>query len=122
MALPTKYLADAHMAKVLVQELQSRGLDVLHCEEVGLAEVDDLSLLAYAAEHERVLLTCDRGFRQWGFIRLAEGLNHAGILLFDQLEHCQNIGRIVKIVLDFHALVISESDTLNRFYEGKALE
>jgi hypothetical protein len=116
------YLADVHISKRAVEQLRKQGVDILHCEELGRAEDDDPSLLAHANELDRVFLTCDHGFRAWGFQRLEQGLNHSGILLLHQWQHCQDVGKVVKIVLTFDALVNSESDLQNQLYEGKTFE
>ena len=45
-----KYFADTHVESGAIRQLRLKGLDILRCEDVGLAEVDDNVLLDYATE------------------------------------------------------------------------
>jgi hypothetical protein len=33
--MPIKFYTDTHIAKVITLQLRRRGVDILHCEEVG---------------------------------------------------------------------------------------
>lgn len=117
-----KFFADTHIAKVAVIQLRQHGVEILRCEDVGLEKADDSILLDYAAEHGFVMLSCDRGFRNWGYLRLAEGKSHTGILQLDQERHCQNIGKLVKVVLMFYELSDNIDERQNQLFEGKDFE
>lgn len=124
MSYKPKFFTDTHIAKAVAVQLRSQGIDVLRCEEVGMEKTDDPELLVYATQAGRVMLSCDDDFRKWHFHWLAEGKSHAGIIQFDldQIKHCQNIGKIVKIVTLFYELVDDPVDTTDKFYEGEQFE
>lgn len=122
MVYKPKFFTDTHVAKAVAAQLRKQGIDIQRCEEVGLAEASDSELLAFATEHERVMLSCDDDFRDLHFVWLAEGKRHHGIINLDQEKHCQNIGKIIKIALLFYALVDDISDCADKYYEGEVLE
>jgi predicted nuclease of predicted toxin-antitoxin system len=80
--MPTaiKFYTDTHIAKAVAVQLRARGIDVVRCEEVGMAEADDDAHLAYATREGRVVITADRDFlrlhKQWQ----AAGKSHGGII------------------------------------------
>ena len=53
-------LTDIHVHGALVQALQRAGWDVLRAVDILPANTADEVLFAYAAEHDRVLVTNDR--------------------------------------------------------------
>ncbi len=65
-----RYYLDTHIPKAVAEQLRLRGIDVVRCEEVGLAEADDTEHLEYAAAQERTLVSHDADFRTvhsvWG--------------------------------------------------------
>lgn len=116
------FFTDTHIGKQVAIQLREKGIHVVRCQEVDLADADDQTLLAYAAENNLMMLSCDHGFRNWGFTRIAEGKSHTGILLFDQERHCQNIGRMIKIITLFYELSDMAAERQNRLYEAKDFE
>jgi predicted nuclease of predicted toxin-antitoxin system len=122
MVYKPKFFTDTHIAKAVAIQLRDQGIDVVRSEEVGMATASDLELLAYASQEGRVLLSCDDDFRTLHFTWMAQGKSHTGIIKLDQEKHCQNIGRIVKLVALFHALVDDPVDCYNRYYEGGVFE
>jgi len=58
-----RYYLDTHIPKAVAEQLRLRGIDVVRCEEVGLAEADDTEHLEYAAAQERTLVSHDADFR-----------------------------------------------------------
>jgi len=122
MSYKPKFFADTRIAKAVALQLRMQGFDVLRCEDVGMAEAADVDLLTYATQVGRVMLTCDKDFRLWYYDWIADGKSHTGIIKFDQEEHCQNIGRIVKIVKFFYELVDDPVDSVNMLYEGGDFE
>jgi predicted nuclease of predicted toxin-antitoxin system len=67
-----KYYTDTHIDKQVAVQLRQKGVDVVRCEEVGMAEADDESHLAYAAQNGLALVTKDAGFRVRHFNWLAQ--------------------------------------------------
>jgi hypothetical protein len=52
-----RFYTNTHTAKAIATQLKERGVDIIRCEDVGLAEVTDFQHLAYAAEHKRTIVT-----------------------------------------------------------------
>jgi predicted nuclease of predicted toxin-antitoxin system len=95
-ALYTDEDITGHLAVVLRQ----RGFDVVAAHEVNLISIDDQIHLAYAAKHQRILLTCNRD----DFIRLAHqwataGQQHHGIVICPQFSRHQ-FGELLRFVLN----------------------
>lgn len=56
------YLTDEHVPRAFVRGLRARrpDLDVVRVQDVGLRTADDPTVLAWAANHNRVVVTFDR--------------------------------------------------------------
>jgi hypothetical protein len=79
-----RFLSDHHVNARALTPLQAAGLDIVHVAEVGLGEADDAEILAWAAAHERIVVT--RNYHD--FAPLAEayvkrGLTFPGVLFFE---------------------------------------
>lgn len=115
-----QFYTDTHIDKQVAVQLRQKGIDVVRCEEVGLAEVDDETHLKYAAEHQLALITKDEGFRLRHFDWLAAGNDHWGIFFCGD-RHVAAIGKIVKACYAFAELIESEAGTLediqNEFFD-----
>jgi len=62
--------------------LRQPNLDLLRVQDVGLREVDDPAILAWAASNERILLTHDRAtMPDFAYNRLVEGEPMAGMFV-----------------------------------------
>lgn len=57
-------LLDQGLSAPAAQALREMGWDALHVREIGMAEAEDLAILAYAAAQKRVLVTLDHDFPQ----------------------------------------------------------
>jgi predicted nuclease of predicted toxin-antitoxin system len=79
-------LLDEDVRPLLGEILRHRGYDVVHVIEVDRAGKTDADQLAYAASHQRAILTHNiRDFRQLDKQYHEESREHFGILLFDQI-------------------------------------
>lgn len=86
-----RYYFDAHMRRAIADGLQRRELDVVMAVDIGMADASDQEHLTRAEELSRVVVTKDDDF-----LRLAQGLHHAGIvfihskksdkIVFDRLQ------------------------------------
>jgi hypothetical protein len=92
-----KFYTDTHISRQVAVQLRQRGIDVVRCEEVDMAEAADEEHLEYSAETGRAIISADQDFlrlhQRWG----RENRNHSGI--FFCLSHLQGpdgIGRIVE--------------------------
>jgi predicted nuclease of predicted toxin-antitoxin system len=75
-----KFYFDTHIAKAIAVQLRIKGVDVLRCEEVGMAEASDESHLLYATEQERIMITQDDDFLLLDMQWRNRGEKHAGIM------------------------------------------
>jgi hypothetical protein len=108
-----KFYTDTHIAKAVAVQLRNRGVDIVRCEEVGLAEASDLEHLEYALKHDRVVITNDDDFlatiKGWQ----SQGRNHVGMMYC--LPHVQGtgaIGKIVNLCFELHELIEGGAGTV----------
>jgi predicted nuclease of predicted toxin-antitoxin system len=57
-----KFYLDTHISKQVALQLRQKGVDVVRCEEVGIAAADDEAHLEYAATEGRILISADQDF------------------------------------------------------------
>lgn len=108
-----RYYFDTHIPKAAAVQLRERGVDVVRCEEVELADADDVEHLEYATAQHRTLVTHDRGFWKLHADWLIQGLHHAGIVLFNQ--HFQgNVGKLVTELFELYSMIEAEAGILER--------
>lgn len=111
---------DTHIAKAAAEQLRTHGVDVLRCEEVGMAEASDDAHLEFATREDRVMITQDADFAnlhvRWNEI----GREHAGIMRVPpDLQGQAQISFIVKELRFYHdvaqagALVV-KTDIINQ--------
>jgi hypothetical protein len=62
-----RFYTDTHIPRQVAIQLRMKGIEVVRCEEIGMAEADDESHLTYAAENGLALITKDAGFRSRHF-------------------------------------------------------
>ncbi|MGH8827633.1 MAG: DUF5615 family PIN-like protein [Jiangellaceae bacterium] len=77
-----RFLADENFDHRIVHGLQRRAvqLDIVTVQEVGLRTLDDPTVLEWAANEGRVLLTHDLAtMRDCAYARVAEGLPMPGV-------------------------------------------
>lgn len=107
------FYMDTHIPKAVATQLQYRGVKVVRCEEVGMAEADDVEHLEYATSQGYTLVSHDRDFWDIHGNWLAQGLRHTGIVLFsNQLQG--NIGRLVNELVELHEMITQEVGTLEK--------
>jgi hypothetical protein len=72
-------------------------LDLVRVQDVGLAGADDPAILAWAAEHGRLLLTHDRStVPHFAYERIAAGLSMPGVIeVSDRLPFAEAIEQIL---------------------------
>jgi predicted nuclease of predicted toxin-antitoxin system len=54
-----KFYTDTHVPKAVAIQLRAQGIEVIRCEEVGLAESDDVEHLEYATSKGCTLVSHD---------------------------------------------------------------
>jgi predicted nuclease of predicted toxin-antitoxin system len=81
-----RLLADENFNGDIVRGLLLRqpDLDVLRVQDVGLVGADDLEVLTWSAENNRILLTHDRAtMPDFAFQRLSAGESMPGLFILD---------------------------------------
>lgn len=107
-----KFYADTHIDRQIAVQLRDKGVDVVRCEEIGMAEADDEAHLEYAARNHLALITKDAGFRSRHFDWLSQGKNHHGIF-FCADRHVAAIGKIVNACYAYSQLIEEGAGTLD---------
>jgi uncharacterized protein with PIN domain len=79
-----KFYLDTHIPKAVAEQLRMRGVTVIRCEEIGLAEADDVEHLEYATSQNLIMISHDRDFWTLHGLWLNQGLRHAGIVLISR--------------------------------------
>lgn len=108
-----KFYTDTHIAKAVAIQLRNRGIDIVRCEEVGLAEAKDTEHLNYATTQKRMLITNDDDFLNLISKWRQAGKSHYGVMYC--LPHIQGdvaVGKIVHICLEYHALIAGRAGTV----------
>jgi Domain of unknown function (DUF5615) len=97
--MAVKFLADENFKFAIVRGLKRRNpeLDIVRIQEVGLDGVDDPTVLAWAADEQRVLLTHDvRTITRYAYERLADGLPMPGVV---EVRQDAPIGQAIEDIL-----------------------
>ena len=95
-----KFYFDTHIAKAAAVQLRNKGVDVVRCEEVNMAEAEDEAHLQFAADNERIMVSQDEDFPILNSEWRQQGRRHAGIMyLTHPLQGEAQISHIVKELL-----------------------
>ena len=116
-----RYYFDVHIPFAAAEQLRLRGIHVVRCQDVELADADDEEHLEYATSHRCTLITNDSDFRVYHASWLAQGLSHAGIIIFSR-RFQGDIGKIVRELFEYYEIVrlgaaSLEQDVFNRLIE-----
>lgn len=57
-----RLLVDTNLSPRLAAELRRRGYDTEHVDEIGLYGADDPTILIWARDHDRIVVTADLDF------------------------------------------------------------
>jgi predicted nuclease of predicted toxin-antitoxin system len=108
-----KLYFDTNIAKQIALQLRARGVDVVRCEEVGMAEAKDWKHLEYAIEQGRAVVSFDRHFPGLHAKYLSTGRDHKGIFyVANHLQGDDGIGVIVRFLLEYHEMVEAGAGTV----------
>jgi predicted nuclease of predicted toxin-antitoxin system len=114
-----RFFTDVHIAIEAVRQLQKKGVDIIHCGDVGLSDADDRELLRYATQNGRVMVTCDQGFEGYHTEWLKLEHEHAGIVYFRMLDQCQSISVIVRESLFLWEAADYMTDLYNQIWRAQ---
>ncbi len=81
-----RLLADENFNGDIVRGLilRQRDLDIVRVQDVGLAGADDPTVLAWAAENNRIILTHDRAtIPDFSYERVAAGVRMPGVFILN---------------------------------------
>ncbi len=81
-----RLLADENFNGDIVRGLilRQRDLDIVRVQDVGLAGADDPTVLAWAAENNRIILTHDRAtMPDFSYERVAAGVRMPGVFILN---------------------------------------
>ncbi len=79
-----RLLVDENLSIRVAQQLREAGHDVVHVTEVGLGNTEDQTILAYAADHDRVIVTADADF---GTLLALRGGSRPSVLMLRSSDH-----------------------------------
>ena len=115
-----RFYTDTHIAKQVAIQLRERGIDVVRCEEVGLAEASDEEHMEYAAQHGLSVITKDHHFLGFHAQWMAEGREHAGIF-FSSKRAIPVIGEIVATCATYYELIEAGAGTVEEDIHNKTI-
>ena len=98
--MPVKFLTDQNFDNNILRGLLRRQpeLDIIRVQDVGLSEAEDPTVLEWAAQESRVLLTHDvKTMPDYAWQRLAEGLPMAGVIAINNSQ--ASMGQIIEDIL-----------------------
>ncbi len=72
-----KFFTDQMIDKDVIDALRNSDYDVECTSEKGMARSDDLEILNYCTENQRILITLDEHFGDWTVAKLSE---HSGVI------------------------------------------
>jgi uncharacterized protein with PIN domain len=108
---PLRFYFDTNVAKAAADQLRVRGVDVIRCEEVGMAAAKDIEHLQYATDNQRVLVSHDQDFLRLDQSWKATGKRHAGIFFLQQSLQ-GDVGFVLKALIEYADFVEAGAATL----------
>jgi len=118
---PLKFYTDTHVPKAVAVQLRAQGIEVIRCEDIGLAEVEDVEHLEYATSQGCTLVSRDLDFVQLHSQWLHDGLRHCGIVLFSH-KFQGNVGKLVTELAEWHGLIADSAGTVETDVYNKLIE
>ncbi len=111
MAEQIRFYTDTHIAKAVAVQLRFRGVDIVRCEEVGMAEASDAAHLELAGREGRTIVTADSDFTVLHSAWMAAGRQHAGIVYVTR-DSRHNIGGLIEYLEFLHLAIEGGAGTL----------
>jgi len=98
------FFTDTHIAKQIAIQLRKNGIQVVRCQDIGMADAEDEDLLKYAAAHQFALLTKDDDFLTLHSRWKVAKFDHYGIFYCPYRDR-PAIGLIVTACIEYYALI-----------------
>lgn len=111
MSRSLKFYADTHIPKAVTVQLRLRDVDIVRCEEIGMAEATDEAHLRYAAAEGRAMVTHDDDFLVLHATYQEQNIKHSGIM-YVQPALQGNVGQMVKRLFEYFELIEGGAGTL----------
>lgn len=118
MSTPKFYL-DVHISKAVAVQAQQKGVDIIHCSEMGNDDLGDDEHLSYALQQRRVMVTFDKGFERHHAVRQMRGEEHGGIVFFAVEDQGSMTGVIVTELSFLAKAADYETDLYNKIWRVK---
>ena len=96
-----KFLADENLDNNILRGILRRkpDLDIVRVQDVGLFGKDDPTVLAWAAQENRILLTHDVAtITRYAYERIARNLRMPGVI---EITACSSLGEAIEDILLF---------------------
>lgn len=108
-----KFFFENHISADVTTELRRHGIDVLRSIEAGFPKDEpDESLLKYAADEGRIMVTCDLDFIDLDLAWRNNEKEHAGIIYISMMNaDCKDDAKIIRCILFFHSQILKEEST-----------
>src|SRR5262245_32334211 len=113
-----KFYTDVHIHVAAVRQLKLRGVDIIHCGEVGMSDAKDDKHLEYATQQERIMVTCDKGYEIMHYEWMTQEREHAGIVYLNMEDECKDIGSIVGHIMFLVEAADYQTDLYNKFWRA----
>ncbi len=101
-----RFYLDEHVANAVANGLRNRGIDVITTAEAGYMGRDDLDIMAFALQENRVIVTQDDDF----LTHASGSIAHAGIAYCK--PQTRSVKQIIQGLLLIHG-VLSPEEMLN---------
>jgi len=93
-----RVFSDEDIQRAVADQLRESGIDAVSTVESGRRGASDMSQLLWAAQEQRVLLTCNvEDFARLHHEFLNQGQHHAGIVVSKQRTIGETIRRIIHL-------------------------
>jgi hypothetical protein len=106
-----KFYTDTHIDKQVAIQLRQSGVEVVRCEEVGMAEAKDEEHLNYAAQNGLSLISKDDDFIRLHVKWQQSNQIHYGVF-FCPYRDRPSIGLIVEACLYYAEAIRTEAGTI----------
>jgi predicted nuclease of predicted toxin-antitoxin system len=93
---PLRFYFDEHYPRPVSEGLRRHGVDVLTTQEAGRGGSPDVDQLAFAAAHQRVIVSFDPDF----LALHQSGVAHSGIAWCQEQKH--TVGQLIQALLLLH--------------------
>lgn len=110
-----RFYTDTHVDKQVAIQLRQRGVIVIRCQDVGLADATDQEHLSYAVQAGLSVITKDDDFADLHYRWLEHQQPHCGIFLHRNRQQAA-IGEIVNTCYEYYLLIEEGIGALDDVY------